>query len=220
MGRERSVINPLHTSTKRDYLARMNDGKVECMKYASKYGEEFWDGDRRYGYGGYNYDGRQKVIAESLIKEFKLEDGCSILDVGCGKGFLLFEFKKLLPNCHVAGFDISDYAVKNCKEEVKENLFVYDSSKPFPFKDKEFDLVTSVTTLHNLPVYDLKTALKEMQRVGEKHYLAVESYRNQEELFNLQCWALTCQSFYSKKEWLWIFEEFGYKGDYEFIYFQ
>ena len=42
---------------------------------------------------------------------------------------------------------------------------------------------------------------------------------NEKELFNLQCWALTCQSFFSKDEWIWIFDEFGYKGDYEFIYF-
>ena len=48
----------------------------------------------------------------------------------------------------------------------------------------------------------------------------VESYRNELELFNLQCWALTCQSFFSKEEWIWIFKEFKYKRHFEFIYFE
>jgi hypothetical protein len=48
----------------------------------------------------------------------------------------------------------------------------------------------------------------------------VESYRNEKELFNLQCWALTAQSFLDEKEWQWLYKEYGYKGDYEFIYFQ
>jgi hypothetical protein len=62
--------------------------------------------------------------------------------------------------------------------------------------------------------------LREIQRVGRGGYVAVESYRNHQELFNLQCWALTCQSFFSAEEWIWLFDHFGYQGDYEFIYFE
>ena len=42
---------------------------------------------------------------------------------------------------------------------------------------------------------------------------------NELELFNLQCWALTCETFFSKKEWFWTLNKFGYKGDLELIYF-
>ena len=100
-----------------------------------------------------------------------------------------------------------------------KNLRVFDARKKLPFKDKEFDLVISINTLHNFKIHDLKTSLSECERVGKKKYLVVEGYRNENELFNLQCWALTCESFFSEDEWKWIFDQFGYTGDYEFIYF-
>ena len=97
---------------------------------------------------------------------------------------------------------------------------VHSARTPYPFGDREFDLVISLTTLHNLPIFDLNVALKEIARVGKQQYLLVESFRNEQELFNLQCWALTCESFYSTSEWIWLFDHFGYAGDYEFIYFE
>lgn len=219
MGQLLNIVTPLHKSTKRDHLARMMDKKAECAKIARKFDKDFWDGDRKYGYGGYKYDGRWKVAAEKLIEQYNLPSNAKILDVGCGKGFLLYEFKKLLPGCEVKGFDISKYAVDNAKEEVKKGLFVHKAQDIYPFKDKEFDLVFSLATLHNLPVNELKTALQETERVGKNKYIMVEGYRNEEELFNLQCWALTCESFFRPEEWMWLFKEFGYSGDYEFIYF-
>lgn len=220
MGKSLNIITPLHKKTDRDYIKRMTDGKIECMKVAREYGKEYWDGDRRYGYGGYRYDGRWKVVAEKLIELYNLQEDAKILDVGCGKGFLLYEFKKLLPRSKITGFDISEYAIENAKEEIKPNLFVHRAQEPYHFGDKEFDLVISITTLHNLYIYELKSALKEIERVGKNKYIVVESYRNDEELFNLQCWALTCEAFFKPEEWRWLLDEFGYNGDYEFIFFE
>jgi SAM-dependent methyltransferase len=220
MGKLQNIITSLHTKTKRDYFDRMKNEKVTCAETARKFDKDFWDGDRRFGYGGYRYDGRWAIAAKKLVELFSLQDGVSILDVGCGKGFMLYEFKKLLPNATVKGFDISQYAVENAKEEVRDNLFVHLAQDPYPFKDEEFDLVISLNTLHNLYIYDLKSALQEVERVGKNKYIVVESYRNVKELFNVQCWALTCEAFFTPEEWTWLFNEFGYQGDYEFIYFE
>lgn len=220
MGQPVEIITPLHKRTQRDYIGRMTDHKVECMKVGKEYGKEFWDGDRRYGYGGYHYDGRWAVVAQALINRYHLPDDAKILDVGCGKAFLLYEFTRLLPQCQVTGFDISGYAIQEAKAEIKERLFVHRAQDPFPFADSEFDLVISLTTLHNLYIHELVAALTEIERVGKDKYLAVESYRDEQELFNLQCWALTCAAFFTPQEWTWIFNQFGYNGDYEFIYFE
>lgn len=220
MGELRNIVTSLHTSTRRDYLARMRDDKVECMQVARRYDAAYWDGDRRYGYGGFRYDGRWKVVAEKLIATYNLPPDVAILDVGCGKGFLLYELQQLLPSARIVGFDISDYAIANGKEEIRDCLVTHRAQDKYPYGDKEFDLVLSLTTLHNLHLPELKSALQEMARVGMSTYLVVEAYRNEQELFNLQCWALTCAAFFTPQEWQWLFTEFGYDGDYEFIFFE
>lgn len=220
MGRLFNVVTPLHTRTERNYLARMQDAKVECMQTARRFDADFWDGDRRFGYGGYRYDGRWQLVAEKLIEEYSLVPGAAILDVGCGKGFLLFELKKLLGDVRISGFDLSEYATRNAKEEIRDELFNHRAQDAYPFADNEFDLVLSLTTLHNLPLPELKAALREIERVGRNKYIVVESYRSVQELFNLQCWALTCAAFFTPQEWEWLFGEFGYTGDYEFIFFE
>jgi SAM-dependent methyltransferase len=221
MGRLLDIVTPLHKATKRDYVARMMDDKVNCMLKAKEYEGDYWDGDRRYGYGGYKYiPGRWKPAAQALIDIYGLKPDARILDVGCGKGYLLHELKLLLPNAHIVGFDISKYGLANAKEEIRDNLFRYRAQDAYPFGDKSFDLVISLTTLHNLRLFELKTALAEIERVGKNKYVMLESYRNELELFNLECWALTAESFFDTAEWIWLYEHFGYTGDYEFIYFE
>ena len=217
---ERFFLQTNHNSSKRDYLYRMIDKKIECMSVAKKYGKDYWDGKRRYGYGGYKYiPGRLTPVAKKIIKEFKLNSNSKILDLGCGKGYLLFEILKILPEIKVTGVDISKYAIKNSHPKIKKFLFPHDVKKKLPFKNNSFDLAISFGVFHNLDIIELASTLKEFNRVAKKKYLMVESYRNNKELFNLQCWALTCESFFSYKEWKWIFKKFNYKGDYEFIYF-
>jgi ubiquinone/menaquinone biosynthesis C-methylase UbiE len=216
-----NFITSLHTRTKRDYVGRVTEAdKGECAAVARQWGKDYWDGDRKYGYGGYKYDGRWSVVAESMIQKYGLSDTSRILDVGCGKGFLLYELKKLLPGAEVRGVDISDYAIANSKEEIRDYLSVGDANQ-LDFDDNSFDLVYSITTLHNLRNFDLKSAVQGIQRVSTKHaYIAVESYRNEREKANLLYWQLTCLSFFSVEEWVWLFQEYGFTGDYEFIYFE
>ena len=219
----KDFVLKLHKKTTRNYLERVCDhDKAHCAEIAKQYGEDYWDGDRRYGYGGYYYDGRWEIVARDMIDHYGLKAGNSILDVGCGKGFLLYEFKKLLPELHVQGVDISRYGLENAKTEIKD-LLSFASAQKLPFEDNQFDLVISLGTLHNLKIFDLERAICEMNRVArhpEKMYIMLESYRNEVERVNLLYWQLTCESFYSVDEWEWIYHRFGYQGDYSFIFFE
>jgi len=221
MGKLRNFVTPLHKATKREYLARMVDEKVHCMRKAKEYEYDYWDGDRRYGYGGYRYmPGRWKPVAEALIQEYGLKPGDRVLDVGCGKAFLLYEMQLLIPDLQLTGFDVSAHGLNDVHPDFKGNIFKYRAQDAFPFGDKEFDLVISLGCLHNLRIFELKSSLSEIERVGKQGYIMLESYRNELELFNLQCWALTCESFFDTAEWIWLYRHFGYAGDYEFIYFE
>jgi len=221
MGKFVNYVTPLHKATTRAYIDRMVDDKVHCMLKAKEYEADYWDGDRRFGYGGYKFmPGRWKPVAEALIENYGLTNDSSVLDVGCGKGFLLYEMKLLLPGLKIAGFDISKHGLENAKEEIKDALIIHRAQDPYPYQDNEFDLVISLGCIHNLRVFELETALKEIERVGRQGYIMMESYRNEQELFNVQCWALTCESFFDHEEWPWIYNHFGYTGDYEFIYFE
>jgi len=220
MSRLMNFITPLHRATKRDYLARMVDHKVHCMLKAKEYEMDYWDGDRRYGYGGYKYDGRWKVVAEKMIETYGLKPDAKILDVGCGKAHLLHEFQKLLPQAELHGFDVSRHGLADAPEPIRPRLFRHRAQDAYPFGDRHFDLVISLTTLHNLRLFELKSALAEIERVGKAKYIVVESYRNEQEMFNLECWALTAESLFDTGEWIWLYQHFGYTGDYEFIYFE
>ena len=221
MGRLLNIVTPLHKMTARKYIDRMVDDKVHCMLKAKEYESDYWDGDRRYGYGGYRYmEGRWTPVAEALIKTYNLPDDSRVLDVGCGKAFLLYEMKKLLPGFEVTGFDISKHGLADAKKEIQDNLFRYRAQDRYPWGDNHFDLVISLGCLHNLRIFELETAVKEIERVGKQKYIMLESYRNELEQFNLQCWALTAESFFDTAEWIWLYNHFGYTGDYEFIYFE
>ena len=221
MGNLRNFVTPLHRASKRDCLARMNDHKVACMLKAKEYEADYWDGDRRHGYGGYNYlPGRWKPVAQAVIDTYGLKAGSRVLDVGCGKAFLLHEMQLIEPGLELVGFDVSKHGLASALPEFKGNLFRYRAQDSYPFGDKSFDLVISLGCLHNLRIFELKTALAEIERVGKQAYVMLESYRSELELFNLQCWALTCESFFDTAEWIWLYQHFGYTGDYEFIYFE
>ena len=214
-------LSPIHKSTKRDYLGRVNEfPKAEAAKRAKKFDYDYWDGDRKVGYGGYSYDGRWRAVADAMAEHYELEAGHRVLDVGCGKGFLLYDLTEAVPGLEVRGIDVSKYALEHAKEEVREFLDLGTAAE-LPYEDDSFDLVYSINTLHNLYCYELDAALREIERVGRRDkYLVVESYRNEEEKANLLYWQLTCETFATPEEWQWWFDRTGYTGDHSFIYFE
>lgn len=217
-------LSVLHKATERDYLTRVNDPdfpKPKAAELAKKWDYDYWDGDRRINYGGYRYmPGRWEKVARAMAHQYGIKPGDRILDIGCGKGFLLYDFTLVVPGVEVFGIDVSEYAIRNSKEEVRERLQVGNATS-LPWPDKSFDLVISIQALHNLHCYDLDLALREMERVGKNNkYLCVESYRNETEKANLLYWQVTCEAFNTPEEWQWWFKQTGYTGDHSFIYFE
>jgi SAM-dependent methyltransferase len=200
---------------KRDVKERGQLKTEEDRKIARQFGKDFFDGDRKHGYGGYNYHPRfwQPVIP--TFKEFyKLNSKSSVLDVGCGKGFMLYDFFQAIPGIKLKGVDISSYAIENALEPMKPYVQCSDARK-LPFPDRSFDLVISINTIHNLERAELAKALTEIQRVSSKHcFITVDAYRNDEEKGRMFDWNLTAKTIMHVDEWKKFFKEEGYTGDY------
>ncbi len=211
-----SEINLLdtHPKTIRDYDKRAEEKTPEIIHMAKQFGREFFDGDRKCGYGGYKYDGRWKSVVKRMKDYYRLSETAAILDIGCAKGFMLHDFKDLMPGCTVAGIDVSNYAIENAMPSVKPFLKVASAEK-LPYPDKSFDLVISINSIHNLPPEKLKTALKEIERVSRGNsYITVDAWRNEQEKENLFKWVLTAETMLHVDDWKKLFKEVGYSGDY------
>lgn len=214
-------LQQVHSGTKRDYLARVLAGdKAEFATIAKRFDKDYWDGSRDTGYGGYHYDGRWFPVAQRMAAHYGLKAGDHILDIGCGKGFLLYEFTRAVPGVEITGLDISAYALDHAMDEVKPHLQSGNATQ-LSFPDKSFDLVVSINTLHNLRLPELELALCEIERVGRGgKYVLMDGYRTEQEKVNLLYWQLTCECFFTPEEWEWIFHKCGYTGDYGCIFFE
>ncbi len=187
----------------------------EHREIARQFDKEYFDGDRLYGYGGYYYHPR---FWQGTVKRFrdyyKLQKNASVLDVGCGKGFMLHDFKELMPNLTIVGIEISEYAIEHAMETVKPFLRT-GNAKELPYEDNSFDLVISINTIHNLPLEECKRALREIQRVSRKHaFITVDAWRTKQEQERLMKWNLTALSYMPVDDWKKLFAEVGYTGDY------
>ncbi|MFQ5481364.1 MAG: class I SAM-dependent methyltransferase [Nitrospinaceae bacterium] len=203
-----------HPPAKRNYDARLADKTPAVIRVARQFGREFFDGERKFGYGGYQYDGRWQAVVECMRRHFNLAEDASILDVGCGKGFLLHDFREAMPGCTIAGVDVSEYAIKNAMESVKPCLKI-GSAETLDFPDNSFDLVVSINSIHNLPLEPCVRAIKEIQRVSRQHsYITIDAWRNEQERENLMKWILTAETFMHVDDWIKLFQEIGYTGDY------
>jgi ubiquinone/menaquinone biosynthesis C-methylase UbiE len=203
-----------YPKTKRDLKKRLISKSPQDRVIARKFGYDFFDGDRKNGYGGYYYNPRfWKKVVKDFIKFYKLNKKSKILDIGCGKGFMLHDFKETIPDITVRGIDISNYAIKNSLLSVKKYLRV-GNAKKLDFPDNYFDLTISITTLHNLKLNDFKKSIAEIKRVSKKSFITVDSYRNELEKKRMDAWNLTALTYMHRKKWIKLFEEIDYQGDY------
>lgn len=216
----REFVGPIHRSSTRDYLARVTPSKAKNVEKALQWGFDYFDGSRDIGYHGYFYDGRWVPVAKAMVEAYGLKAGMRVLDVGCAKGFLLSDLQAACEGLIVKGIDISDYAVKQGRPDVRDHLAVGNVENGLPWPNRHFDLVVSINCLHNLSARGLYTVLQEIMRVSRgQAFICVESYKTEQQKLNLQYWQMTCEQFHRPDDWLFHFERAGYIGDYEFIYF-
>ncbi|MCU7555004.1 class I SAM-dependent methyltransferase [Alteromonas sp. ASW11-19] len=204
-----------YPKTKRNTQARSEEKTPEVRAVARQFGEEFFDGDRQYGYGGFSYQPRfwQPVIPD-LQDHYKLNSESRVLDVGCAKGFFLYDLQQLIPGITAKGVDVSEYAIENAKPEVAEHMAVACASD-LPFADDSFDLVMSVNTVHNLEKEACGKALQEIMRVSRGNaFITVDAYRDDEEKARMYEWNLTAKTIMHVDEWKAFFKQVGYTGDY------
>jgi ubiquinone/menaquinone biosynthesis C-methylase UbiE len=200
--------------TKRNIEKRAEAKDEALIAISRQFGREYWDGDRKYGYGGYRYDGRWRSVARDMIAHFGLKPGMKVLDVGCGKGFLVKDLMLECPGLEAFGLDISQYALMNCEKEVVGRLHLGNATS-LPFPDNSFDCVISLNTIHNLTRDDVVVAMREIQRLcGGRAFVQVDSYRTPEEREIAVSWIITARFHDYPDGWLKAYAEAGYTGDY------
>ena len=214
MGQEINLLDQ-YPRSKRPIDERGRLITEEHRAVARRFGREYFDGDRLTGYGGYSYNPR---FWQATVRRFRdhygLAEDARVLDVGCAKGFMLHDFRELMPRLQVTGLDVSAYAIENAIESVRPFLRVGDARK-LPFEDKSFDLVISINTVHNLPLAECKKSLQAIQRVTRAHaFVTMDAWRNEAEHERMLKWNLTALTYMSVEDWKTLFSEVGYRGDY------
>ena len=200
---------------KRNLEKRLSEKTPKAVEIARKFGEEFFDGERKYGYGGFSYNPKYWTeVVRDFVSYYKLKPGSKVLDVGCAKGFMLFDLKRQFPEIEVRGIDISNYAIKNSHEEIKDFLNIGDATK-IDYEDNYFDLVISINTIHNLDYENCKKSIQEILRVSKKNsFLTVDAFSNEEEKKRMHMWNLTAKTIMSIDDWKKTFIDIGYNRDY------
>ena len=213
MGKEIDLLAK-YPKTKRDLTKRLESKSEEVRSVARKFGKEFFDGERKFGYGGFSYDPKYwSEVIKDFSDYYNLGDGSKILDIGCGKGFMIYDFLQHNNKYNVKGIDISNYAIENSMPEVKGKLEVGDAKK-LNFEDNSFDLVIAINTIHNLEKEECGKSLREIERVSKKNkFIVVDAYKNDEEKKRMFAWNLTGKTIMHVDEWKIFFKENGYTGD-------
>jgi SAM-dependent methyltransferase len=214
IGKEINLMRK-YPQSKRNISGRLTSKTDEDRDIAKRFGKDFFDGSRSHGYGGFRYNPKfWEAVIPTFQHHWDLKSGDSLLDIGCAKGFMLYDLKRIIDGIKVCGIDISKYAIENAHPEIKKYCRIGNASE-LPFDDNSFDVLISITTLHNLEESDFIKALNEIERVKVRgSFITVDAYRNNEEKERMDAWNLTAKTVMHVDLWKELFRDVGYTGDY------
>jgi len=202
----------------RDISKRKEEKTTERIALASKWGWEAFD-VKGVCYNGYVYDGRWIPVAKDMIKHYKLKPGAKVLDIGCAKGYFVYDLVQQGMDAH--GVDISEYAINCCPPSIKDRLWIADIRDPSwddLIEDNEYDLVTCIITLPNLNKVEVVNTLRKIQRIGKNAFVTVDTWETEEQRQRMLDWTVTAVYVPDTKEWLEVFKQAGYTGDYDWFW--
>ena len=200
---------------KKSNVNRVVKRKLKNKFIAWQLDQDYYDGDRNNGYGGFSYDGRWLKLLPKFIKRYNLNNKSKILDLGCKKGFIMKDLKILLPKAKVYGIEDHRYPIINAEKEIKKDI-IFSKYYQIPFKKNYFDLVIGFSSIYKYNFYDVVKTIKEINRVSKKSFFTIASYSNKKEKELFDKWTLLGTTILQKKEWLELFKILKYKGDYYF----
>ncbi len=200
---------------KRDTKLRAKTKTNEQKEKALKFGWEYFD-KKGICYNGYTYDGRWKQVVKKFIDFYKLKKNDKILDLGCAKGYLLYDFFYEMPSLNLYGIDISRYALSCCPPEIKKSVKYGNAKNLSMFPDNYFDLVISINTIHSFKtIKETEKAVSEIQRVSKgRSYIVADSYKNSYEKKRMEEWQVAGHIVISENQWFEIFKKTNFTGDY------
>ena len=205
-----------YTNKKVKRIAKKNYRTINNKIISTYRDKEFFDGNRKNGYGGYIYDGRWKKYAKKIIKKYELTNKSKILHINCEKGFILNDIKEELPSINIYGTESSKYAINKSLKSVKSDIILTEPTK-LPFKNNYFDFVLAIGVIYALSLTDAIKCLKEINRVSKnKSFINLASYKNNKDLQLFQKWSLLGVTFLRENEWISVLKHTKYKGNFYF----
>ena len=179
---------------------KLKPATIKKKILAWKKNKAFYDGSREDGYGGFKYDGRWLKILPKIIKRYKLNSSSRVLEIGCKKGFLVHDLKRLVPGISCTGIEDHLYPIKKCKKEVKK-FIKYSNFTNLPFKKNSFDCIIAISSIYTYNFGDLLKIFNEIKRVSknDKILITLASYENTRDLEKLLNWTTLSTVILKKK---------------------
>ena len=201
--REHNALRSYPKGGPRIAVERTFEGRI----HAAQKDEEFYEGDRKHGMGGFQQDDRWWPVAADLWTDYQ---PFTVLHIGADKGYLVQTLRE--KDIHAIGTEISDYAISQAVVPLVKAPYT-----ALPFGDKAFDLAIAIGPVYTLSLRDAMSCIREIERVAKRAFITLASYETAEELDLMRLWSIGGNLILPKEQWLKLLDYCGYTGDYWFV---